>query len=218
VDVWRFGLDEHLGEIPSSFLTAREMHRAHGIVSPRARHRFITGRTRVRQVLSQYCNLHPSRVPLGESKYGKPYLQAPYSYLSFNFSRSRGLGVLAVCNDGSIGVDIEKRRDIASGAIAATWLHDAERRDLLRRGSEDPHAAFFRLWCRKEAVVKAEGSGLRFPLHEFRVSASETRAEILSWPRTGCQWYLRDLSIDERYAAAIALDRPAGTVRYRELQ
>jgi 4'-phosphopantetheinyl transferase len=219
VEVWRFDLDDDRGESAATFLTAREMQRAHRIISPIARRRFVAGRARVREVLSRYCDLHPSRVPLGQSRYGKPYLKAPYSRISFNFSRSRGLAVVAVCAGGSIGVDLERRRDIASEAIAATWLHDAERRDLLRSaGSKDDHQAFFRLWCRKEAVVKAEGSGLHFPLHEFRVSTSEKRAEVLSWPTESCQWHLRDLTIDERYAGAIALDRPVGTVRYRELQ
>jgi len=218
VDVWRFGLDHDLSELAAATLTPPELQRARDILSPLARRRFMAGRVQVRRVLSRYCNLDPSRVPIGQNRFGKPYLQDPYSSVSFSFSHSRGLAVLAVCAGGRLGVDLEEKRDIAFRAIAVTWLHDAERRDLLRRGSEEGHEAFFRLWCRKEAVVKAEGSGLHFPLHEFRVSASETRAEVLSWPQRECRWHLCDLPIEERYAGAIALDRPVGSIRYRELQ
>ena len=217
VEVWTFDLGSDLGESAARSLTAQEMRCARRIISPLARRRFIAGRTHVREVLSRYCDVPPSQVPLGQNRFGKPSLQSPYSGVSFNFSRSRGLAVMAVCTGRRIGVDIERRRPIAAAPIASTWLHDAEWSDLQRRRGTNYRDSFFRLWCRKEAVVKAEGRGLCFPLHEFRVSVSKARAEVLAWPQTGCEWHLRDLAVDERYAGAIATDRPVSAVRYREL-
>lgn len=124
--------------------------------------------------------------------------------------------MVVVSAGAKIGVDLEQRRQIAAGPIAAAWLHEGEQRDLLRRAGNDRAAAFFRLWCRKEAVVKAQGSGLRFPLHQFRVSACLRRAEVLQWPGA-IGWHLYDLAVGETYTAALALDRPARLIRFREL-
>jgi 4'-phosphopantetheinyl transferase len=74
VDVWRFGLDHDLSELAAATLTPPELQRARDILSPLARRRFMAGRVQVRRVLSRYCNLNPSRVPIGQNRFGKPYL------------------------------------------------------------------------------------------------------------------------------------------------
>lgn len=215
VDVWRFRLDP-LCVSSAQILNWRERRRARSIVSAAAARRFVNGRVRLRQILASYCGLDPHRVPLRHTPRGKPYLPAPFSDIRFNLSHSGGLALLAVSTAAEVGVDLEQRRRIAAGPIAAAWLHDGEQRDLLRRDGNDRAAAFFRLWCRKEAVVKAQGTGLRFPLHQFRVSACARRAVVLAWPGAS-RWHLYDLPMGQTYTAALALNRPALAIRYREL-
>lgn len=215
VDVWRFRL-EPLRVFRDQILSWRERRRARAIVSETAARRFVGGRVRLRQILAGYCGVEPGLVPLRHTPRGKPYLAAPFSHIRFNLSHSGGLGLLAVSAGAEIGVDLEQHRRIASGPIAAAWLHDGEQRDLLGCAGHDRVGAFFRLWCRKEAVVKAQGAGLRFPLHQFRVSACAGRAVVLAWPGAS-RWHLYDLPMGETYTAALALDRPARVIRFREL-
>lgn len=214
IDVWRFSLDAVCAP-PERILTSRELRRGNAFISGAAERRFIRGRMRLREILALYCGLEPRRVPIRHTRHGKPYLPAPYDGIRFNLSHSGEMGLLAVSAGAEVGVDLERRREIAAGPIAASWLHEDEQRDLLRRGVKDRATAFFRLWCRKEAVVKAHGAGLHFPLHHFRVSACSRRAAVLAWPGPR-RWYLYDLPIKETYTAALALDRPARAIRYRE--
>ena len=216
VDVWRFGLEGGLRVSPDRVLSRGELQQARTITSALARRRFLAGRVRLRQILSRYCGVPPSRLPIQHTEFGKPYLEAPFTGVSFNLSHSRGTAILAVSDGVAIGVDLEERRSIAAETIAACWLHEGEREDLLRCSKGQRQSAFFRLWCRKEAVLKGQGSGLRFPLHEFRVSVAQGRAEVLSWPLAGTSWHLYDLTMDGAYTAALALDRPAKSIRYRE--
>ncbi|MFC1885915.1 4'-phosphopantetheinyl transferase family protein, partial [Thermodesulfobacteriota bacterium] len=56
-----------------------------------------------------------------------------------------------------IGVDIEKIRPCASGLFQKT----ATESEWTLFGSEDPFNRFFRCWTAKEAVIKAEGTGIK---------------------------------------------------------
>jgi 4'-phosphopantetheinyl transferase len=56
----------------------------------------------------------------------------------------------------------------------------------------DELAAIYRIWCRKEAWLKARGVGLVMPLAAFDVRASPPG------------WFVADLDVAPGYAAAVA--------------
>ena len=69
--------------------------------------------------------------------------------------------------------------------------------------------AFHRCWTRKEAFIKAEGSGLSFPLNRFAVSLDDDhQADLLEtdWDATEkSNWSLFSFIPREQYIVAIAL-------------
>jgi 4'-phosphopantetheinyl transferase len=71
--------------------------------------------------------------------------------------------------------------------------------------------AFFRLWTRKEALLKGRGDGLSFPLELLDVS--EIGENALADRRVGPEaaearrWQLLPLKVPLGYAAALALRR-----------
>ena len=82
------------------------------------------------------------------------------------WSHSHGRLLIAYTGHGRVGVDVESRirhtdplrvarRYFAGEEIAALESLDGEARQL----------AFLRLWCAKEAVLKAHGGGIAFGLH-----------------------------------------------------
>jgi 4'-phosphopantetheinyl transferase len=68
--------------------------------------------------------------------------------------------------------------------------------------------AFFDVWTRKEAYVKARGLGLAMPLDSFDVAAAPaaTDALLATRPDSGdaARWTVRDLAAPPGYAAALA--------------
>src|SRR5947207_1738960 len=67
-----------------------------------------------------------------------------------------------------------------------------------------------RCWTRKEAYLKALGTGLATPLHSFEVTIDPGDARLISeHDRTGTStnWQLRDLDPADGYIGAIAAHR-----------
>ena len=89
------------------------------------------------------------------NEHGKPYLaNGPY----FSISHCKE-GIAVAINDAPIGVDIEAIRHANEDLIERT-MNEEEKR--LIANSQQPIAdrIFTRLWTQKEAIVKAEGTGI----------------------------------------------------------
>lgn len=85
----------------------------------------------------------------------------------FNISHSGGYVVLAFGN-APLGVDIECVRE-TNLKLAERFFAKEEYEYLLAQKEDDRKDAFCRIWTGKEAVVKAEGSGLSRSLDSFSV-------------------------------------------------
>ena len=87
------------------------------------------------------------------NEHGKPYLEGgPY----FSISHCKE-GIAVAINDTQIGIDIEAIRHADDDLIART-MNEEER--LRVTGYGLPDRMFTRLWTQKEAIVKAEGTGI----------------------------------------------------------
>lgn len=87
----------------------------------------------------------------------------------FSISHADGLVVLAVTDDGRVGIDVEHCRAIAPDDLGPA-LTQADRRRIA--AAVDPVTAMLQCWTAKEAVVKAAGLGI-------------TVAELPAWPDGG---------------------------------
>ncbi|NDC42415.1 MAG: 4'-phosphopantetheinyl transferase superfamily protein, partial [Chitinophagia bacterium] len=106
----------------------------------------------------QYC-LIPADVSLEYGQYGKPVLAAHSLNLQFNIAHSGDLVLIAIARMAAVGVDVEWVKPLAdAAAIQEATLHPNE----INWISTQPDAtiAFYRLWTRKEALLKAAGTGL----------------------------------------------------------
>jgi len=205
VHVWRFPLDTP-GEPDTAVpLSGDERARAGKMQSSTARTSFIASQTALRTLLASYTGIPASELAFSRGAHGKPMLAAPISGIEFNVSHSGDWGVVALSRV-PVGVDIEQvRPGRHSPALERRFLTGGERALLRQRAATDGEAAFFAVWCRKEAYLKATGFGLAAPFS--RIDSSAARLPELG--EDGAQlagatpWAVEEFVVDERHTAAV---------------
>lgn len=223
VHLWSISLQappEKLDQLQTR-LDAEEAERARRFLFDQHRRRFIAGRAALRAILGLYLSCPPDRIEFGYEGLGKPYLSGatPRAPLHFNLSNSGEMAVVAITAERPLGVDIEftpRRCDFA--ALAKRYFSREEQQELFDLPADLHRSAFFRCWTRKEAMLKATGTGLTFPLDRFVVSLrAEDPPRVLSIE--GCEvrareWWLASFSQHPDYEIALALlGEPAGVKR-----
>ena len=141
--------------------TETEVQRLLPLVSAQRREQAL----KYKHVLGQFCCLKSWLMlyeeirelgirELGDFRYnehGKPYLEhGPY----FSISHCKE-GIAVVIDETPVGIDIEHIRHADEDLIARV-MNEEERLAIRELGMR----AFTRLWTQKEAIVKAEGTGI----------------------------------------------------------
>jgi 4'-phosphopantetheinyl transferase len=127
------------------------------------------------------------------AQHGKPVLPGGPG---FSLTHAGDLVGVAVHPGGDVGLDVEQVRDL--GDLPAMAAHVCSPRE-----SAADAEAFFALWTRKEALLKAVGTGLATPMSAITLGP----AGVLSWtgedaPRDPL--WLADLRPGAGYHAAVA--------------
>jgi 4'-phosphopantetheinyl transferase len=172
--------------------------------------RYSVSHANMRRILGKYLNRNPEALLFREGPGGKPELEPVPAPLRFNLSHSRSLGVLAVALDLEVGVDVEDIRPIEAD-VAKRFFSASEYASLTKLSGQQWLDAFYRCWTRKEAIIKAEGVGLRMPLDSFDVSLLDDEPAKLLDARPNAkltaQWNLHHLSVAAGTMGALAVDR-----------
>lgn len=215
VQVWRIELPgEPLSE--EGFLrtlSPEEMNRAGRLRPGQVRMQFVVGRSLLRSLLGREMGVPAAEVRLIAGEYGKPEMvPLEGKAVAFNIAHSRSTVLVALCDSGTVGVDLEyidRQADIAE--VARHAMSARERDELL--SLSDPGSqrrAFFRSWTRKEAIVKADGRGLSLPLTSFEIPLGgqiELSLPIMvpNMDSTKCTtYYVRDIDKFPGMYAAVA--------------
>jgi 4'-phosphopantetheinyl transferase len=192
--------------------TAEEQARAARFLHPDDALRHLLGRAIVRRWLAPLVGSAPTQVPIVTGAHGKPVLASGAP--AFNLSHSGDWVLCALAVDGRLGVDVEARHALADrDAVAETILSSDERARWRALGDADRDAAFYAIWTRKEAWLKALGVGLT-RVTDLTVCADPDAAVVNAALRVDVpgeridQWVVRPVSGLAGAAAAVAWDRP----------
>lgn len=157
--------------------------------------RHIAGRALIYYNLTQSHKQSAAPYSISFNKHGKPHLPG---FADFNISHSGSYVICALCSNGKIGTDIEKIKPVCFDDFKQAFSQD-EWEYILRASA--PTTAFYELWTKKEAILKAAGSGLTDEL-----SSVEVLQEIIAF--SGKHFHLYPLSISSGYKVHIASDEP----------
>ena len=223
VHVWAAALDA-TGDRQlrlAATLTPEERERAARFRTSELRRRWTAGRGLLREILGHYLAVEPAAVRFGRNAHGKPMLAGEAQLpIALNLARSGGLGVYAFTSSHAVGVDLEEVREFPEmRAMAGNTFSRGERAALEAVSHEDFLAAFFRCWTRKEAFLKARGTGLLAALDSFDVEVVPDRpAALLRVSGDAAapgQWTLLNLEPALGYLGALAVGAPTCQVTVR---
>jgi len=207
VHLWRFPLD--CNEPLERLLDEQELQRARRLrIADKAR-AFVVARARLRQILGRYLDCPPQEVCFSYGPAGKPALAAAWPVPpAFNLAHSGNWGLCALGGLGEVGVDIEQLdRSLDHEKLAAQFFTISERACLHATAEARRRRLFFRIWTRKEALLKGRGGGF-----------SDPDRDLASAHLAGCcshdgRWWLRSLPVARGYLAALAATHPFPLVR-----
>ncbi|MBN1552250.1 4'-phosphopantetheinyl transferase superfamily protein [bacterium] len=203
----RLEADDSVLNLLRKRLSRSELHRADTYASAIDRNRFIIRRAVLREQLSLRCGLPMHRIVFQYSEFGKPYLASPDTSLVFNCSHSGNIAIIAISRKvDCLGVDVEQIRFLADMEDAMETVFSYEEIQKINRVSTDRKPEmFFTLWTRKEAYLKALGSGLSTPPKTCRISVSEARHPTILKPVPGDsrQWELRHIHFEKIYVGTL---------------
>jgi 4'-phosphopantetheinyl transferase len=201
-------------------LSSSELERARRFRFDQHRNRFIAGRGLMRTLLSRYLETKPAKLEFVYNPYGKPFLSGAFaeSRLNFNLAHSENLAIFAVTRAGTIGVDVERIRPLTDAdQLAVSSFSARESAAFHNLPLEQKPVAFFNLWTRKEAWLKATGEGIGHLLNVIEVSFLPGEpARFLSLPgdpQTTASWILHDLKPAPGFVAALAIPAQATPLR-----
>jgi 4'-phosphopantetheinyl transferase len=132
------------------------------------------------------------------------------SGIQFNVAHCEAVALYALTLQNRMGVDVELLREIAAAADMAKRFFAPEEIAALQRVPEGLRAdRFLTCWTRKEAFIKAQGSGLSVPLDEFVVGVDPFDGPgVITFrgdPEETSRWSVYDLRPEPHILAALAV-------------
>lgn len=174
-----------------------------------ARDPLQTPERQAREWLARRLQCSAEAVPLQRSAHGRPQLSAPHAMHDTSWSHS-GQGLLiAHARNAIVGIDLEYERPRKQVvALAQRYFDSAEAAWIAEQQEEHARqSAFIRLWCAKEAVLKAHGRGLAFGLDRLRIDEIDGHLQLIACDAPlgdATRWQLRELVPHAGYRAALA--------------
>jgi 4'-phosphopantetheinyl transferase len=224
VHVWHALLDKfEVGPLLYTALSADEQAKRDSFLREREWKRFAVGRALLRVILGRYLGIAPGKIRLARNCHGKPSLEGLQKVrrVRFNLSHSNGFALYAVTLDREIGVDLECIAHIQElEQVADRFFSERERTLIHSLKGVQKDEVFFRIWTRKEALLKAQGQGFS--------GLTATAGDSMNWASAKSlrgfgpnKNRLSSLSVEELdicpgFAAAVAVEGPIDRLVCRE--
>lgn len=199
---------------PKGILTAEEEARARGLVALPVRRGFIGGRWLLRSMLGGLTGIEPQGLQIEAGAHGKLFLAGhERDGPCFNLSHSRDLAGVALIRDRRVGIDIEAERPLADPALLARRILGPRERERFAALPESAReGALLAAWTRKEAVLKAVGTGISGRLRSIELLADAGDHAVVHEAEPQATWSLSPLAMPAGYQGAVAVEGEARRV------
>lgn len=164
----------------------------------------------VRALLAAYLDRPPETVCIERGEHGKP--RVTEARLEFSLAHAADALLLGISRDLPLGVDLEsaQRRIRSASELARRFFHPAEAAALENLPEAVQQESFLRLWCAKEAALKAHGRGIGFGLDRVEFAIDPGGAVV---PAAGNPWRILGLAPSPTCLGALAWGGSVSRVR-----
>lgn len=172
--------------------------------------RYVIQHGILRLLLSSYLNVPATDVAYTYNSTKKPYLATGDCF--FNLSHSHGEFLIAI-GDAELGIDIEHiNHNFAYQDIASNYFSADEVAFISR--TQNPAEAFFLLWTRKEALLKACGTGIddNLPAMPALDGTHNLPADYQN-----ISWLTESFYTDKGFMGSITYPSPNNTISFSRL-
>lgn len=218
LETWKNKILIHAIEIESSelsytkfteFLSADELQKLNTFKFYKDRLRYSITYHYLRIFLSKIVKTLPADIELVANQYGKKKFKNPaFSQIHFNLSHSANIIVYAFNQQDQLGVDVEYLDyNINYLELSEKYFSKNERAFIVEaKNLNEQVYRFYKLWTRKEAYLKARGTGLIESLQTLDVLDDEPRFTEENYnsvsPKDVC--HLKTLHYKDQYVISVA--------------
>ncbi|EOQ62164.1 hypothetical protein F935_02952 [Acinetobacter calcoaceticus ANC 3811] len=186
---------------------------------PKAARLFLISRVLVKTVLADKLGISPYEIKLQLHPNGKPFVQGSKA-VYFNLTHSADVIILAVTEEGEIGVDIEqvdpefewRRVDSVLQLSEIEWIKEKELTD-----SSSVYQRFFQIWTLKEAYIKCTGEGMSRHLKMFNFHILPEHIQFLDSTNDAQkteEYYFESYIYDSNFIFSICLQQSSSLERF----
>ncbi|WP_158085352.1 4'-phosphopantetheinyl transferase family protein [Niastella vici] len=175
-----------------SFLPESEQIKNKRYLRWQDKHAHLFGKILLQNALIKYGFSNNILNNLRFNDHNKPFID---DNINFNISHSGKYIVCAISREIKLGVDLEQKISQVNPDDFKAVFSQAEWEFL--KNMEGKMDLFYKLWTRKESVIKANGIGLTIPLFKVDVLSESVMVE-------GQTWFISDLDLDSNYSASLA--------------
>jgi 4'-phosphopantetheinyl transferase len=203
--IWQIHLDGRDAAADRQLLSKEELASADRLAFDLDRGRYLAAHAQLRHVLARQLGCEPGALRFASGSHGKPMLDPP-SEFRFNLSHSQGRALIGLSSGPEIGIDLEQLREIPHAAdLAARVFTLRECDDWSRVPAGRQMHSFLSGWTRKEACLKAIGSGLSVDPQVFDAGLDATARTVhLQAPGWPGRVAVRSLDLGPGWIGAIA--------------
>jgi 4'-phosphopantetheinyl transferase len=223
VEVWRVGLaiSSTMHAAAAECLPPDELAHIDSFKRPEIRTRQLLAHAALRSLLAKRLNMEPRQIAFCTGAHGKPMLAGKEAKLQFNLSHSCDLALIAISEAFEVGVDVEQIRPMENLAkLAERFFMASEASALAALSEETRTAAFFRVWTRKESLLKATGIGIANGLQRAEVSC-EPQGGLIAWDGNrdeSARWTMHTWNPANGYVATVATHQPGVSIAFRDFE
>lgn len=208
IHIWMVRLDDKNWDRYTGILGSDEHARAQRFPAAQRQSSFRRCRAALRVLLGRYSGHTAESLVFDYGNFGKPRLvlkdgvataaHDDKTSLHFNLSHSGVSAAIAVSRH-PVGVDLEVIGEKDVDALSAIVCHPHERAGLTNLKGMEKVLRFLQLWTRKEACLKAVGTGVRSDLRDMSfVPLSGKASRVVSTAVISANdYYVHDLSFPE---------------------